>query len=228
MGQDNQPKHRQKRDLARKQGKRPRHPRLLIVCEDSKSAPGYFSEIRIHHRLSTASVEVHKSEAGTAPKLVVMYARKLFEEGNSHKDVTGRAFDEVYAVFDRDDHHSYHDALELAKSLDRKLRNEEKKPVRFVAVASVPCFELWLLLHYEDIQSALHRDEVQRRLRKHLPSYDKGGSGYFEKTRLLLAIAAERAIKLASKHDPRDGKAPVTQVESLVKRLCELKSVTGF
>jgi hypothetical protein len=227
MGQDNQPKNRQKRDLARKQGKRPGHPRLLIVCEDSKSAPGYFREIRIHHRLSTASVEVHKSEDGTAPKLVVTYAKRLFETGDPHKDVKPRAFDEVYAVFDRDDHHSYHDALELAKSLDRKLRNDDKKPVRFVAVASVPCFELWLLLHYEDIQSALHRDEVQRRLRKHLPSYDKGGSGYFQITYPSLAVATKRAIKLASKHDPRDGKAPVTQVESLVTRLCELKNVTG-
>ncbi len=88
-------------------------------------------------------------------------ARKLFESGDLHRQITRRSFDFVYAVFDRDDHLSYHAALALAESLDGRLRNDQKQKVRFVAMLSVPCFEQWLLLHYEDIQAPLHRDEVQ-------------------------------------------------------------------
>jgi hypothetical protein len=54
-------------------------------------------------------------------------------------------------VFDRDDHASYFEALRAAESLDRKLKNDANQFIRFQAIASVPSFELWLLLHYEDI-----------------------------------------------------------------------------
>jgi hypothetical protein len=66
----------------------------------------------------------------------------------SGKRVRPRAFEKVFAIFDRDAHQSYFDALKLAGSLDGKLRNDLKQPVEFKAIASVPCFELWLLLHY--------------------------------------------------------------------------------
>jgi hypothetical protein len=63
-----------------------------------------------------------------------------------------RSFDQIYAVFDRDDHDSYIEALDHAKSLDRKLLNDGRDRVVFKAIASVPSFELWLLLYYANIQ----------------------------------------------------------------------------
>ena len=62
----------------------------------------------------------------------------------------------------------------MAEELDGKLRNDNKQTVRFKAIASVPCFELWLLLHYEDIQASLHRDTVLQRLKAHLPALESG------------------------------------------------------
>jgi hypothetical protein len=32
-------------------------------------------------------------------------------------------------------------------------------------VVSVPCFELWLLLHFDDVLAPLHRDEAITRCR---------------------------------------------------------------
>lgn len=223
MGRDNQPKERQRRDLARKQGNRPPYPRLLIVCEDGKSAPGYFEEIRCHYRLSTAHVQVQPSQLGTAPKHVVEYARTLFMEGDPHRKILKRRFDRIYAVFDRDDHQSYREALSQAAALDGQLRNDEKEAVRFEAVPSVPCFELWLLLHYEDVASQLHRDEVQRRLRKHVPDYEKNGEGVFQHTRDKLQSATNRAMKLLEKSTAHDGLAPYTKIVELVTALCSLK-----
>lgn len=153
-------------------------------------------------------------------------ARKLFESGDLHRQITRRSFDFVYAVFDRDDHLSYHAALALAESLDGRLRNDQKQKVRFVAMPSVPCFEQWLLLHYEDIQAPLHRDEVQKRLRRHLPDYDKGGKGYFERIRSNLPQAITRAQNLARQTTPHNGTFPYTAIAELVTALCQLTSPT--
>lgn len=223
MGKDNQPKVRQQRDLERKRGRRPGYDRILIVCEDTKSAPQYFKEIRQYHRLVTANVQVEPSMLGTAPKQVVEYAKQLFLKGDPHKRIGQRAFDRVYAVFDRDDHMSYHDALNIAKSLDGKHRNDEKRKVIFQAIASVPCFELWLLLHYEDIRHGIHRNEVQRRLKIHIPNYDKGAGGYFELTRGHLEDATLRARRLAELTSPYDGKQLYTDIDILVNLLSKLR-----
>jgi len=124
----------------------------------------YFREIRAAYRLHTANVEVRPSERGTAPIQVVDYARDLFANGDPHKGIQPPAFEQVDAVFDRDNHGSYLDALRLAASLDGKLRSDNRQVVTFKAIASVPSFELWLLLHYEHVKAPLHRDEVMQAL----------------------------------------------------------------
>lgn len=199
MARDNSPKERQKKQLERKLSRRASYDRILIVSEGSKTEPNYFSEIRAAYRLHTANVEVRPSELGSAPIQVVQYARDLFEDGDRHKNIQPRAFEQVYAVFDRDDHESYFKALRLAESLDGKLKNDTKQFIRFKAVASVPCFELWLLLHYEDIQAPLHRDQVMRRLKHYIPGYEKGAGRAFATTRERLAVAIQRAEILATK-----------------------------
>ena len=143
MARDDSPKERQQKQLERKLGRRASYDRILIVSEGSKTEPSYLSEIRAAYRLHTANVEVRPSELGTAPIQVVQYAQALFEQGDRHKNIQARAFEQVYAVFDLDDHDSYFPALRLAESLDGKLKNEAKQFISFQAIASVPCFELW-------------------------------------------------------------------------------------
>src|SRR5690554_4799734 len=108
MARDNSPKERQKKQLERKQGRRASYDRILIISEGSKTEPNYFREIRAAYRLHTANVEVRPSELGTSPIQVVQYAQELFEKGDRHKNIQPRAFEKVYAVFDRDDHENYH------------------------------------------------------------------------------------------------------------------------
>ena len=223
MARDNSPKVRQQKQLERKLGRRASYDRILIVSEGSKTEPNYFSEIRAAYRLHTANVEVQPSELGTAPIQVVQYARELFENGDRHKNIQRRAFEQVYAVFDRDDHDSYFSALRLAESLDGKLRNSNKQSVVFKAVASVPSFELWLLLHYEDILAPLHRDVVMRRLKKHIPGYEKGAGSAFATTRERLPLATQRAQALAARFNADSDPEPYTAIGDLVTRLTMLR-----
>lgn len=223
MARDNSPIERQKKHLERKQGRRASYDRILIVSEGSKTEPNYFREIRAAHRLHTANVEVRPSELGTAPIQVVQYAQALFEDGDRHKNIQHRAFERVYAVFDRDDHASYHDALALAASLDGKLKNDAKQLIRFQAIASVPSFELWLLLHFEDIQAPLHRDAVMRRLKTHIPGYSKGAGNAFAITEEHLNVATHRAEQLAARFTAHTDPEPFTAIAELVKLLTTLR-----
>ena len=216
MTRDNHPRERQRRQLERKQNQRASYDRILIVSEGSRTEPLYFKEIRAARRLHTANVEVQPSELGTEPIQVVQYARNLFERGDVQKQIRARAFERVYAVFDRDEHRTYFDALELAAAIDGKLRNDAKQAVAFRAIASIPSFEIWLLLHFEDIQHPLHRDAVMRRLRFHIPEYDKGIDGTFASTRHNLHIAEQRAARLAARSNAFVDTEPYTDIVYLV------------
>lgn len=224
MGRDGQPKDRQLRRKAAKEARRASYSRILIVTEGSKTEPLYLEEIRARHQLHSANVAVQPGQLGTAPIQVVRYAQQLFEQGDLRKGIRPRSFDQVYAVFDRDEHDSYFNALSLAQSLDGKLRNDDKQPICFKAIASIPCFELWLLLHYEDIQHPLHRAEVMTRLKQHIPGYEKGTGGAFAITRECLVTAHQRAQALAARFSAYDGTEPYTGFSDLVALLTTLRS----
>ncbi len=224
MGKDNQPKARQAKQLERKHGKRASYDRILIVSEGSKTEPHYLGEIRAHYRLHTANVQVQPSQFGTSPLHVVEYAEHLFVYGDEARDIQPRAFEQVYAVFDRDDHPSYHNALARMAALNGKLLNDAEQPVVFQAVASVPCFELWLLLHFEEVLAPLHRTEVYQRLRQYLPNYDKGQAGHYAQTCQHLAVATQRAAHLAELTTAHHGVEPYTDMRCLVHLLTTLQN----
>jgi hypothetical protein len=228
MGRDNQPKERQRNLLERKkQAQRARCARILIVSEGSKTEPNYFDEIRIALRLPAANIAVVPGALGTEPLQVAQYARQVFEQGDLHKGFDRRAFDQVFAVFDRDEHKTYFNALDLAQSLDGRLKNDENRLVPFKAVASIPCFELWLLLHFEDIQAPLHRDEVMVRLKQHLHGYVKGAEGIFAATRDRLETAMQRAQVLAGQFNAHTEPEPYTAIAELVAVLTQLLDLTA-
>lgn len=223
MGKDSQPKERQRKQLERKLNQRASYDRVLIVSEGSKTEPLYFSEIKSAYRLHTANIEITHCQTGTSPIQVVEYAHDLFINGNPHKRIQQRAFEKVFAVFDRDDHGSYYNALDKAGSLNGKLHNDLRKAIQFQAIASIPCFELWILLHFEEIVAPIHRDEVMARLRQYMPEYRKGKSGIFADTSSDLPKAIKNAEQLAQEHNPYTDPNPYTGVVELVKQLTKLK-----
>jgi len=224
MGKDNQPKHRQQsRDLKRRTARRAPFERVLIVCEGEKTEPQYIREIRRNYRLNTANVHVCSSALGTQPLQVVEYAEMLFRKGDRSKAIDLGAFDRVIVVFDRDDHASYHQALNKAEAMNGKLKNDIGERVPFQAIASVPCFELWLLLHFEDVHAPIHRDDVYERLKAYLPGYNKGQSGYWAATKAHLQVAIKRASTRAAANGAHNDHEPYTAMYDLVLRLIHLK-----
>ena len=107
---------------------------------------------------------------------------------------------------------------------DGTLRNDDKQPVRLTAIPSIPCFEVWLLLHFEDVRAPLHRDEVMTRLKQHLPDYAKGAQGVFACTRDRLDRATQRAQALAARFNAHTDPEPFTALHTLVTHLITLRA----
>lgn len=201
--------------MKRKRGSRATFDRVLIVCEGEKTEPTYFEDIRKQLRLPKAEVRILHSDLGTQPRQIVDYAEAVFRDEKS--------FDLVYAVFDRDDHPTYHDALQQAARLNGKLKNDFSKKIRFFAVPSVPCFELWLLIHFVEVHAFAHRDEIIARLGTHIAGYQKGSLGVYEFTEEHLDLATQRALRLRNQFRAEAGDEPYTSVDGLVGKLRSFK-----
>jgi len=95
-------------------------------------------------------------------------AKKAIEEANARgrrrrKRDSFEEDDEIWAVFDRDRHPRFDEAVQRCED-------------HGVGVArSDPCFELWLILHERDHDRPCDRREAQRELERLHPKYDGGG-----------------------------------------------------
>lgn len=206
---------RSARDLRRNAPKRSPFVRLLIVCEGEKTEVNYFEEIRQILRISTINICVIHSDLGTEPKQIVQSAETEF--------LKTRSFEKVFAVFDRDEHRTYFDAISMAEARDKKFKNDEGKSVDFCAIASVPCFELWLLIHFQEVLAPIHRHDALKRLQGYIASYEKGNNNTFAMTRNFLEIASERAKALQARFSRISGEDPYTDVHVLVGILRSMK-----
>ena len=214
MAIDNSPRIRQRNKLERKAGVRALRKRLLIVTE-GQTERNYFEGFK----LKGVTVRLSK---GTSPDQVVATAEKLFFNGDG--GFYGKEdFDEVYAVFDRDEHASYTNALNHADSLGKELKSRKRHPIVFEAVPSNPCFELWLLLHFQNVSTLMHRNEVFKLIQHKLPGYEKGAKDVYSLTSDKLVQAIERARTMNSNASPYSKDAPYTGIASLVEHLQNLR-----
>ena len=145
----------------RRPGRREPRSITLIVCE-GETEVSYFEAAREKYRLTSAEV-VACNAAGSAPISVVEYAeRRAAEQGS---------YDTIFCVFDRDQHESFARALARIQALASRSRNR----LNILAATSVPCFEIWILMHFERTDRPFPRcDEVVARIRaNHMLGYVK-------------------------------------------------------
>lgn len=100
-------------------------PRVLIICEDVKSARNYLEDAVRYFR---AHAEVAVIHCGRTDPLGIVE-----EAIRRQKD-----FDTVFCVIDRDSHGSFQAALERAQQANK-----------VEVIPSYPCYEFWLFLHFQ-------------------------------------------------------------------------------
>lgn len=169
-----------RKNLARQQQQRVKQPRVLIVCEGAKTEPLYFQNMIDVLGLNTAQTKAIKpitieESSGSAPIRVVDSAIHFYKTAKKSQ----YAYDKVFCIIDRDTHSTYEAALD-------KLKAQSPKNT-FIAIPSVPCFEYWLLLHYEYTTSPYHQtgresgcECAYKKLVQHMPDYKKGVQTLYE------------------------------------------------
>jgi len=205
--------------LQRQHANRDPYDKVLIVCEDKKSAVHYFEEVRDSYEINTANIEID-GRCDSAPKSVVEYAIKRYKL----EAKTENGFDRVFCVFDKDTHSTYGEAIALCA--------KQKPKGVFYSIPSVPCFEYWLLLHFrystrpyqatgKKSVGDIAFDELQSEFSKYqLSEYSKASRDIFR----TLGIErlddakkhAERALQEAEKNQTDN---PVTYVHELITYL---------
>jgi hypothetical protein len=186
-----------------------------MVCEGEKTETSYLEDLRKRWRIPTATWTILPSNFGTGPEKVVLYAKSLAREK--------KAWDEVYCIFDRDDHEHYREALVQARDLDGTIRIEDSDSrAAFYAIPSVPCFELWFLLHFREVTREMDRHEAKRILTSFIPGYEKSSPDMFAKTLRGLEDAYARAAEERIRRRETGNDNPSTDMDILVKRLFEI------
>lgn len=181
-------------------------PRILIVCEGTKTEPNYFKSFRVTNDVHGEGVETIR---------VVEEAERLYDADGP--------FDQTWCVFDRDSFppDDYDNAIHKVQSLEGK---------GFRTAYSNESFELWYLLHFECLESAVHRTYYIRRLTEVIgKKYCKGDAG-------MLALLQEHgneeqagryAKRLREMHDastPHAKRCPETTVDLLVQELRRIQN----
>lgn len=180
--------------------------RVLIVCEGEKTEPNYFRSFQV-----TSAVLIEIRGTGSNTDSLV---REAIKEKNKVSK-TPEAFDQVWCVFDRDSFppQNFNNALVLAE------QNE------IMVAYSNEAFELWYLLHFNFMQSALSRRRYQDMLSAHLGyKYEKNSNSFYDIIRANENDAirnAERLLQLHPSHDPANNN-PSTTVHLLVTELRKL------
>ncbi|MGQ4273406.1 RloB family protein [Terrihabitans sp. B22-R8] len=199
--------------LARRPAFRQPKRRFIVYCEGQNTEPHYFQALM--GRYPGCLVELKCVGGSGVPftvaekaveKLRAIRAANRRQERSSFEET-----DQVWAVFDRDEHPKYDEAVKLCEA-------------RGVGVArSNPCFELWLILHIEDCEQCASRHDLQNYLRKMRPEYDPNKSKTLDFAALVTSVedAEKRAkVQLARrKQDSNPFDPPSTSVGELTSRM---------
>jgi len=204
------------RSLRRKRAKRSPYDMVLIVCEGEKTEPNYIKALIDDFRLNTANVVVANNIAGSSPRAIVDFA--LHEYGKE------REYDRVYCVFDKDRHATYENALDKIRRA--RLSNSHS----IIAINSVPCFELWLLLHfvYTTKQYGARPGSICAKvisdLKRYIPNYAKGNIDIYKVTKDKIGIAIDNSRNVIMYCEAGGTDMPSTKMHDLVVYLMGLKS----
>ena len=169
-----------------------RQPRktLVIFCEGERTEPAYLEALKRRPEVrDVASVDLRiEAEHGMPETLVSSAVRARDKSADEEGEV-----DEFWCVFDVEwprNHPRLREAVENARSNGINL------------AISNPCFELWLILHFESHSSWLDNDGA-RRLRRQLdgaPDKNLDSAKYMP----FIRQAMNNAIVLVKRHS-RDG-----------------------
>lgn len=153
--------------IGRRRSQRDPKVRFILFCEGRNTEPAYFSAIKKKWTGALVAIESRRGVGVpiTIAREAVDFAKASGLARNARKPKNlFEEKDQVWAVFDRDEHERYEEAVLLCEA-------------NGIGVArSNPCFEVWLILHEQDYDRPDDRHQVQSELQNLRPEYDQDGA----------------------------------------------------
>ena len=177
---------------------------VLILCQGKETEPNYFNGMKLYERLSSVNINIITKDID--PLGMIKHIIKLKKR---------KEYDEIWCVFDIDQttEDNVNEAFKLAD--DKKIK----------IAYSNESFELWYILHFEYLQSAIHRKQYIVKLSKYLKAkYQKNDKNMYEKIIDEQETAIKNAQKLLKKYakfDPFKNN-PSTTVHNIILELKKL------
>lgn len=174
MGSDDFFKQRKGNKKKRKEESKKLAPyRYLIVCEGTKTEPNYFQgikkliDIKYEDKVTVKGRKFDINIVGTGRNTEDL-VKFTIEEIDRAKSLDELPYGNVWVVFDKDDFtdQQFNNAIAQAK------KNEYR------VAWSNEAIELWFLLHFEYLQSAIHRSQYIEKLNEYFGVF---GLGKYEK-----------------------------------------------
>lgn len=196
----------------RKQNTRKPRKVLRIYTEGEKTEPNYFNSIKDELRINEIDIRVHGCGDHTLSLVEGVVERKNEEVDNNGFET------EWWVVFDKDDHDHFNESIELAQKNNINVAYSNE------------CFELWFILHFEYLNTAIGRKSYPKKLTKLLGrKYEKNDSDIYGIIKDMESVAIRYAKKLENFHNDTDIQSkekrdPSTLVFKLVERLRLLKT----
>lgn len=160
---------------------------ILVFTEGSRTEVDYLMYWRRAYRQHITVVVDNFHGVPLALVQEAVYRKKI--EARNERRSGGNSFDEIWCVFDIDEHPNVSEAKALASEHGIRL------------AISNPCVELWFLLHFADHRAWIGRGKVQSVSKKHLAVKNKSiDQTSFEKLRDGHEAAKARALALDAKH----------------------------
>jgi hypothetical protein len=175
---------------------------VILACEGEKTEVNYFrsvfEELKQKKQLASGSCVIAKHSHTNPTGVLSDLLNHKTEFGGTYKD-----FQHRWIVIDRDPERTNgggHTVEDFQSAINQSSKHK-------VNVAwSNPCFELWILLHYDLRESSIDRDDFSSKLRDRLGrEYSKNDTEIFNTIRSRLDVALRNSRTL---YDRSKGKQP--------------------
>jgi hypothetical protein len=206
-------------EKTRREARKPRNQstepkkRILVVCE-GQTEVAYINWYKSRCKNNLVDVKFHKDDGKTTPRELVNIAKEnkiiSLKKANSSEN-RFLNYDEIWCVFDRDEHPYFEQSIHTAKANKIQL------------AISIPCFELWVYLHLLEPPGMQDHHKMLRLVEKLKPDYKKGYfydfDANFTMNDIESALIRSKKLQSNAQKDNEPYRNPVTYVYALCESI---------
>ena len=170
--------------FSRKTDRRNIRRRILILCEGETEVT-YFNGFKRAKEANNENIIIVMKSKYQNPQGIMEYAKRLYESNKGTPD----GYDKVWCIFDRD-YDQNNDSIR--EQFNNAISFFNQNP-GFGAAFSIKCFEVWLLMHFDQECLTISRGRLKNRVK------ERCGENYTNNLELYdrLREYQEHAIKYA-------------------------------